>query len=117
MHNGGLIEHLVYPQLPASKVIARSRLVITHGGAGSSYQALAQAVPLGVWPSHQNQYLLGSLIQKAGCGVLLEDALAGSVDIAKGLNSMRAHGRKLAGSLGNVNGPRKAAEVILRMLR
>lgn len=112
----GSVEHLVYPKLPASKVISRARLVITHGGAGSTYQALGNGSPLGVWPSFQNQYILGLIVKESGCGVLVEDILNQSVDIGGSLNSMRSRAKEMAQSLLNVNGPMNAAQTIQQML-
>ena len=70
----GRIQHLVYSWLPASRVLSKSKFVITQGGAGSSYQAMALGIPIGVWPTHRNHELLGLILQDYGCGMLMDDS-------------------------------------------
>lgn len=61
-----------YTNLPGSKVLDRSILAITQGGAGSCYQALRARVPLGIAPVHRNHYLLGKRLTELGLAFLLE---------------------------------------------
>ena len=111
-----LTNHHAYSWLPSSQVLDRSRFVITHGGAGSTYQALAHGTPVGIWPSHKNQTILGSVIQDLGCGRLLEDAAETTDDLAQNFDSMKSSSRILAETLKNINGPKNAADKIMDML-
>jgi UDP:flavonoid glycosyltransferase YjiC (YdhE family) len=52
-------------------LLPHCRVALTHGGAGSTFQALAQGVPVVVWPGHRNHRLLGTCVQDAGLGLLL----------------------------------------------
>jgi len=111
-----VIQHLVYQKLPASQVISRSRFVITHGGVGSTYQALINGSPVGFWPSHPNQSILASIIQDSGCGVLLEPDVSYVEDMKQLLPQLQFHSGKMAQSLSNVDGPKNAANIISQML-
>jgi len=59
-----------YSWLQASKILSRSTLAITQGGAGSSYQAFQENIPVAVWPFHRNHTLMGEYIEKSGAGIL-----------------------------------------------
>jgi UDP:flavonoid glycosyltransferase YjiC (YdhE family) len=48
-----------------------SALVICNGGASTAYQALNEGVPVLGIPTHFDQYLAMTAIEKAGCGILL----------------------------------------------
>jgi UDP:flavonoid glycosyltransferase YjiC (YdhE family) len=61
-----------YTNLPGSRVLERSTFAITQGGAGSCYQALSACVPMGIWPSHRNHYLLGKRLNELGLAFLLD---------------------------------------------
>ena len=51
----------VYEWLPLSPLLRHCSAVVTSGGAGSSYQALAAGCPTLVVPSHQNHVILGKI--------------------------------------------------------
>ena len=63
-----------YASLPGTEVLWRSKLCLSQGGAGSSYQALAAGVPLACWPGHLNHVVLAKRLEEIGAGVLLEAA-------------------------------------------
>ncbi|WP_372519976.1 glycosyltransferase [Qipengyuania mesophila] len=58
--------------LPLGRLLPQARAVMTQGGAGSSYQALAAGKPLMVVPSHPNQRILGELLQQRGVAITVE---------------------------------------------
>lgn len=57
--------------LPIEPLLHRTRAVVTHGGSGSTYQALTHGRPVLVLPDHRNQALLGELLEAQGAGCLL----------------------------------------------
>jgi UDP:flavonoid glycosyltransferase YjiC (YdhE family) len=61
-----------YDSLPGGKVLDRSILAITQGGAGSCYQALSAGVPLGISPLNRNHYLLGKRLAQLGLAFMLD---------------------------------------------
>lgn len=61
-----------YNSLPGGKVMERSILAITQGGAGSCYQALSACVPLGIAPSYHNHHLLGKRLAQLGVAFMLD---------------------------------------------
>jgi UDP:flavonoid glycosyltransferase YjiC (YdhE family) len=113
----GLTKHHFYSWLPTSRVLPRSKFVITQGGAGSTYQALANGKPVGIWSSHQNQKMLGTIAQDFGCGVLLDSVTGMSQLVANDHLSMLSKSKELAQCLSKINGPMNAANVIARMLK
>lgn len=54
---------------PLDRIYSKTRLAITQGGAGSTYQALSHGVPVIIYPSHRNHQIMGKVIEKAGLGV------------------------------------------------
>jgi UDP:flavonoid glycosyltransferase YjiC (YdhE family) len=56
----------------APLLLPHCRAALTHGGAGSTYQALACGVPVAIWPGHRNHGLLAERVQARGLGVLLD---------------------------------------------
>ncbi len=62
---------IAFRQLPASKVLSKARLALVQGGAGSTYQALCQGVPVAVWPAHRNHEILGRYVERMNLGVML----------------------------------------------
>jgi len=57
--------------VPGDIAARRSALVICSGGASTAYQALYEGVPVLGIPTHFDQYLAMTAIEKAGCGILL----------------------------------------------
>jgi UDP:flavonoid glycosyltransferase YjiC (YdhE family) len=55
---------------PLDKLAKRAALIVSQGGAGSTYQALAAGAPVFVLPTHPTQEKLGELIQRLGLGIL-----------------------------------------------
>jgi len=115
--NLGRRRHLSYRWLPTQQILPISAFVITHGGAGSTYQALMYGVAVAVWPSHNNQKILGQVLEESGSGVLLGERPSEKLTlIGARLESMRCASRDIAKSLEGVSGPENAAAYILSML-
>ena len=53
------------------KQLARGDVVISHGGAGSIYQALLVGIPLLVIPQHLEQLDHGRRVEEVGAGICL----------------------------------------------
>lgn len=66
----------VFSGVPMAPVLQRSVLAVTQGGAGSTYAALLQGVPVAVWPSHRNHELLAEMLARAGVGILAAELAA-----------------------------------------
>jgi len=113
----GRIKHLAYSWLPSSRVLSKSKFVITQGGTGSSYQAMALGIPIGVWPTHRNHELLGIILQDYGCGMLMKNSSSTNAEyLQQNIELMRARSNGARESLAMVNGPENAANVIIKML-
>jgi UDP:flavonoid glycosyltransferase YjiC (YdhE family) len=61
-----------YKQLPNDKVLRRSKITLTHGGTGTVYQALTHGIPVLVLPAHDNQKILGQIIERQKLGLLFD---------------------------------------------
>lgn len=57
--------------VPQHDVFARARLVVCHGGSGTTFGALAAGLPLVVCPLFADQTANGRLVEDAGAGVVL----------------------------------------------
>lgn len=113
----GRIKHLTYSWLPASRVLPKSKFVITQGGAGSTYQAMAHGIPIGVWPTHRNHEILGRVIQDYGCGMLMNYSSNTNVEyLQQHIELMRSRSNEARESLAMANGPENAAKILLKML-
>lgn len=62
--------------LPLGRLLPRVRAVVTSGGAGSTYQALAAGKPMVVVPSHRNHRILGELLETRGVAVVVDSKRA-----------------------------------------
>jgi UDP:flavonoid glycosyltransferase YjiC (YdhE family) len=110
------IKHHYFDWLPANEILKRTKLVISQGGSGSTYQALAHGVPCAIWASHLNQKILGEVIQESGSGVLL-NANDSSVDyLTSNFQSLHAKADCFNEPIGTIKGPVIAANRILEFL-
>lgn len=108
------------PIAPGSMVrldnLAHASLALTHGGAGTTYQALSQGVPLAIWPAHVNHRVLGERIAELDLGVLLDPS-----DPEPGLQRLSDNYRKYADTAATFafdleSGPDNAAKALSCML-
>ena len=56
---------------PLEPLLAKARAVVTQGGTGSTYQALAAEQPVVVVPGHANHAVLGKLLERLGVGITI----------------------------------------------
>ena len=61
-----------YSQLPGRLMAEHAYVVVTQGGAGSSYQALSSGTSICCWPAHINHALLASRIEHLSACLFLE---------------------------------------------
>jgi UDP:flavonoid glycosyltransferase YjiC (YdhE family) len=97
--------------LPQSQVLARSVLVITHGGAGSTLGAIAGGLPVLVLPrGAPSQRRMADACAAAGVGIALDEPNEASVrDAARALldnPAYRARARAVAAELLALPPPR-----------
>lgn len=62
--------------LPLGAILPSAGAVMTQGGAGSTYQALAAGKPLAIVPSHRNHRILGRMLEARGVAALVENRRA-----------------------------------------
>lgn len=97
--------------LPLSSVLENARVVITHGGTGSTYLALSKGVPVLISPKHKNHALLAQCLSDLGVGTLLE----GQSSVEK-LPDMKAKLQTYGNAFDHKNAPMKHAKAILEVL-
>ena len=104
-------------RLRLSAILPRCRLVLTHGGTGTAYRALASGVPVCCWPAHRNHALLADRISQLGMGLTL-DADRWRSQIPKliaGLGAMAERARTCIDP--TFDGPGNAARVLSAVTR
>lgn len=120
MASGGSLEvngvALQLGDVPGPALLARSCFALTHGGAGSSYQALSVGVPMAIWPTHHNHRILGRKLQELGVGVLLDASnyVEQIESLAMDIDAVFDRARRLRFDLSD--GPQTAARVIKEYL-
>jgi UDP:flavonoid glycosyltransferase YjiC (YdhE family)/uncharacterized protein (DUF2141 family) len=94
--------------LPGDVAARRSALVVTNGGSGSAYQALAEGVPVVGIASNLDQYLAMTAIEKSGAGKLVR---AGTITV----EGLRAAMTEVLGSDAHREAARRAREHVRRL--
>lgn len=74
----------IEPWVPQGDVFREARLVVCHGGSGTTFGALAAGLPLVICPLFADQTANARLVQQAGAGL----AVSTSDDAAGGLRSL-----------------------------
>jgi MGT family glycosyltransferase len=101
--------------VPHHHVVARSRVVVCHGGMGITQRALSHGVPVVVVPYGRDQLEVARRVEHAGVGVMLKPsslnakALSGAVRRAR---EMTENAVRLARSFAEAGGPSSAADAI-----
>jgi UDP:flavonoid glycosyltransferase YjiC (YdhE family) len=106
-----------FDQLSASTVIPKAKLVITQGGAGSTYQALGYGVPTLIWPTHENHRVLGGYMQKNGFGLLMtEDLQACITQLCSNIDIYRQNIIDAGSQVSFETAPYKASKFLLEYI-
>ena len=113
---------LLKPHLPAHKVNPLADIALTHGGAGTVQTAIHSATPLVGVPMHLEQAGNISLVKRQGAGLMLTRLDLNRQKLARALERLvtepgfRQNMGRLKGLQDEVDGPRTAAEEIVRFL-
>jgi UDP:flavonoid glycosyltransferase YjiC (YdhE family) len=65
-----------YERLPLSQILEKTRLVVSQGGAGSTYKGLTHGVPVVCIPNHHNQKLLAGILEAQGFSISISSMLS-----------------------------------------
>lgn len=101
-----------------SDILARADLVITNGGAGSVLASLAEGIPLIVVPTAWDKSENAQRVMEAGVGLRIAPRQATAPRLRAAAQrilatpSYRANARRIAESLGRINGPERAADIL-----
>ena len=103
--------------MPIQHYFPKTKLVVTQGGAGSTYQALSYGMPVAILPSHRNHEILGEVLEKLG--------LAARIHTLEGLQAflpdthkrIEKNARLFAEKAKNQNGPKEIAKQIASFLK
>jgi MGT family glycosyltransferase len=108
------------PHVPQVEVLARSAAFVTHGGMGSTMEALAAGVPMVVVPQMVEQEVTADRVAELGAGVRLDPAdvtparLAEAVDRVTGDPSFAAEVQRLGKTVREAGGAPAAADLLER---
>jgi sterol 3beta-glucosyltransferase len=110
----------VVESIPHAWLLPRMRMVIHHGGAGTTGAALRAGVPSAAVPFTADQAFWGRIIRRRGVGPaptparrLTVDRLAGMIDTAVNDQSMQQRAAALGSRLQEEDGVARAVEVIV----
>ena len=105
---------------PQVELLAEARVAITHGGANSVHEALAQAVPLLVSPLCNDQHHNAALVAARGAGRIVDLASAKVEVVAASLRALleedapeRAAASAIARSYRAAGGAARIADLVL----
>jgi rhamnosyltransferase subunit B len=111
-----------WPYLPLSRVVARSSLVVHHGGAGTSLTTVRHGRPAVAVPAIFDQWYNAKRIKSLGLGRVLEwrrftaERLAGEMNAVAGTPGYREHAEALGNTMAREDGAGRASEEIEGLL-
>jgi UDP:flavonoid glycosyltransferase YjiC (YdhE family) len=114
IHPNTFIEDFV----PGEQAAARASLVICNGGSPTSYQALANGVPVIGIASNLDQYLNMSLIEESGAGTLIRAGQASATRIQRsterilGTPAIRKNAEQLKLAISRYQAPRNFSALL-----
>jgi UDP:flavonoid glycosyltransferase YjiC (YdhE family) len=109
--------------LPSHLIMPRVALAVTAGGQGSVQSAMASGLPLIGIPLQPEQDLNVVLLEKLGAARRIAPKLAGSAQMTQLAQQMltsskaKAAAQKVQGYFAKVDGPTRAAEAIIGLLK
>ena len=106
-----------YTMAPIRAFLDEAPLVLTHGGTGSTYMALAAGKPVAIMPHHRNQLLLGRLLERLGVAILLDESQSRyEPDEWPDFAALKIGAQEFARKMGVVDGPSAIAGHIRSLL-
>jgi UDP:flavonoid glycosyltransferase YjiC (YdhE family) len=102
---------LLAPYLPHALLLPRCRLVVSHGGAGIMFGALAHGLPQLVLPQGADQFMNADAVRRTGSGLVLEpghvtaDAVAAAAGRLLTEPSFSAAAARLGAEISAMPGP------------
>ncbi|PUZ30538.1 glycosyltransferase, MGT family [Chitinophaga costaii] len=107
---------------PQLQLLPYIDLVISHGGANSAMEALANGVPLALLPICNDQFLQAQFVTRAGAGIVLNPHLPSATRYREQLlpllqagSPVRAHASSIGASFRAKTGPLGAAQEIEKL--
>lgn len=107
---------------PQLQLLDRAAVMITHGGANSVMEALAQGVPLLVSPICNDQFLDARFVERAGAGIVCNLERDGAAQVLRAVDdllapgSYRASASRIARSYRAAGGAATAAKAVAALL-
>ncbi len=114
LEENSLIDHC-YEWMSLGPLLDQARMVVTHGGAGSTYQALARGIPVCVCSSSQNHNILGQILEKLGVGFVKAEGEPLPLDQMREFIQTTVAVRNLAMQMKQENGPNNIRRALLAM--
>jgi MGT family glycosyltransferase len=117
------VRALALAYAPQLAILEKARVMITHGGANSVMEALANGVPLLVAPICNDQPHNARFVSRAGAGRTCDLATASPEDVRAALAALRADGperrtaARIAESYRAAGGRSAVADSVLRLCR
>ena len=106
--------------VPQSLVLSRCRVVVSHGGSGTSFAALSHGLPQLCLPQGADQFLNSAAITRAGAGLQLITetidpvAIANAVDRLLNEQSFQSAAETVAAEISQMPHPDQVADVLGR---
>ena len=111
----GIVDH-IYDWLPLEKVLDRVKVVMSHGGSGSTYQALSFGVPVIVFSMETNLEIFGNILEDLGVGICISDEASFAKIDAFDFNQLSANAVIFADEMKGQDGPDRIAREIANLL-
>lgn len=106
-----------YEWLPLDALLERTKIVLSQGGTGSTYQALSKGIPVIALPKHYNQDRLGRILEDLGVGLCVgEDDQIGPRLNAVDFDALARNAKGFAADMARENGAEKMAKEIEGLL-
>ncbi len=120
-------ETIIRAYVPQPELLKRASVFVTHGGANSVTEALMCGVPMLILPQWLDQFLQAHLIEAEGemaAGIALREQALSVQALRSALRALLApdgsyasNARRISRSFRDLNGGRKAAELIAELAR
>jgi MGT family glycosyltransferase len=113
---------IAVPYAPQLAVLQQVQLVITHGGANSVMESLANGVPVALLPVCNDQFLQAQFVTRAGAGIVLDPAHPSPdtyrtqlLPLLDATSAVTANARAIGAAFGRMGGAAEAAKLIQQL--